>query len=39
LPVVGTRSELHLDEALAAADIQLSPDQLAWLETGVEPSG
>jgi aryl-alcohol dehydrogenase-like predicted oxidoreductase len=32
LPVVGTRSEAHLDEALGAAAIQLSPDELAWLE-------
>jgi aryl-alcohol dehydrogenase-like predicted oxidoreductase len=39
LPVVGTRSEPHLDEAIAAADIELSPDQLVWLETGVEPPG
>ena len=34
LPVVGTRSEAHLDEALAAEAIRLSPDDLAWLETG-----
>jgi aryl-alcohol dehydrogenase-like predicted oxidoreductase len=32
LPVVGTRSEAHLDEALGAAAIQLGPDELAWLE-------
>jgi aryl-alcohol dehydrogenase-like predicted oxidoreductase len=32
LPVVGTRSEAHLDEALGAAAIQLRPDELAWLE-------
>jgi aryl-alcohol dehydrogenase-like predicted oxidoreductase len=34
LPVVGTRSEAHLDEALGAADLRLSPEQLAWLERG-----
>jgi aryl-alcohol dehydrogenase-like predicted oxidoreductase len=34
LPVVGTRSEAHLDEALGAGAIRLSPDELAWLETG-----
>ena len=32
VPVVGTRSEAHLDEALGALNIQLSPDELAWLE-------
>jgi aryl-alcohol dehydrogenase-like predicted oxidoreductase len=34
LPVVGTRSEAHLDEALGADAIRLSPDELAWLESG-----
>jgi aryl-alcohol dehydrogenase-like predicted oxidoreductase len=34
LPVVGTRSEPHLDDALRAADLQLSPEQVSWLETG-----
>jgi aryl-alcohol dehydrogenase-like predicted oxidoreductase len=34
LPVVGTRSEAHLDEALRAEAIRLSPDDLAWLESG-----
>jgi aryl-alcohol dehydrogenase-like predicted oxidoreductase len=34
LPVVGTRSPEHLDEALGAADIELAPDELEWLETG-----
>jgi aryl-alcohol dehydrogenase-like predicted oxidoreductase len=34
LPVVGTRSEAHLDEALRAEGIRLSPDDLAWLEHG-----
>lgn len=33
-PVVGTRSEAHLDEALGAAAIDLSADELAWLENG-----
>lgn len=36
-PVVGTRTVVHLDEALAAAAIQLSPEQLEWLETGAQP--
>jgi aryl-alcohol dehydrogenase-like predicted oxidoreductase len=31
-PVVGTRSEAHLDEALATEAIRISPDELAWLE-------
>jgi aryl-alcohol dehydrogenase-like predicted oxidoreductase len=34
LPVVGTRSEAHLDEAFAAAELQLAPDELEWLESG-----
>jgi aryl-alcohol dehydrogenase-like predicted oxidoreductase len=34
LPVVGTRSEAHLDEMLAAAELELADDELAWLETG-----
>ena len=37
LPVVGTRSEAHLDEALAASTLELSPAQLDWLETGALP--
>ncbi len=37
LPVVGTRSEAHLDEALAASKLELSPAQLDWLETGALP--
>jgi aryl-alcohol dehydrogenase-like predicted oxidoreductase len=32
LPVVGTLSPAHLDDALAAADLRLTPDQLDWLE-------
>jgi aryl-alcohol dehydrogenase-like predicted oxidoreductase len=32
LPVVGTRSEAHLDEALRAGAIELGTDELAWLE-------
>ena len=32
--VIGTRSETHLAEALAAGEIELTPEQLAWLETG-----
>jgi aryl-alcohol dehydrogenase-like predicted oxidoreductase len=34
LPVVGTRSEAHLDEALAAQRMGLDPDDVAWLENG-----
>ena len=34
LPVVGTTSEDHLDEALAASELKLSAAQLEWLETG-----
>jgi len=34
LPIVGTRSEAHLDEALSASEIALSPAQLDWLESG-----
>jgi aryl-alcohol dehydrogenase-like predicted oxidoreductase len=34
LPVVGTRSQAHLDEALGASTIRLDPAELAWLETG-----
>ena len=34
LPVVGTLSEDHLDEALSASAIELSPAQLEWLESG-----
>jgi aryl-alcohol dehydrogenase-like predicted oxidoreductase len=34
LPAVGTRSDAHLDEALGAADLWLSADQLMWLEQG-----
>jgi aryl-alcohol dehydrogenase-like predicted oxidoreductase len=33
-PVVGTRSGEHLDEALAAASLELSQDELEWLERG-----
>ena len=35
-PVVGTRSEAHLDEALAASAIRLDAAELAWLESGRE---
>ena len=34
LPVVGTTSEAHLDEALAATEIRLDDAQLTWLEGG-----
>ena len=34
LPVVGTRSVDHLDEALGAAAIRLEPADLEWLEHG-----
>jgi aryl-alcohol dehydrogenase-like predicted oxidoreductase len=33
LPVVGTRSEAHLDEALGALTLRLSRDEVAWVET------
>ncbi len=33
-PVIGTRSEAHLDEALSATGIHLDEEQLAWLEAG-----
>jgi aryl-alcohol dehydrogenase-like predicted oxidoreductase len=33
-PVVGTRSQAHLDEALAAAEIHLEASDLVWLEDG-----
>ncbi|MFL5926486.1 MAG: aldo/keto reductase [Gaiellaceae bacterium] len=36
LAAVGTRTEEHLDELLAAADIDLTPRELEWLETGAE---
>jgi aryl-alcohol dehydrogenase-like predicted oxidoreductase len=34
LAAVGTGSEAHLDEAFAAADLELTPDQVAWLADG-----
>jgi aryl-alcohol dehydrogenase-like predicted oxidoreductase len=34
LPVIGTRSEAHLDEALGASTIRLDRAELAWLESG-----
>jgi aryl-alcohol dehydrogenase-like predicted oxidoreductase len=34
MPCVGTRSEEHLDEAVAAADVRLDAEQVRWLETG-----
>jgi aryl-alcohol dehydrogenase-like predicted oxidoreductase len=34
LPVVRTGSEAHLDEMLAAAELRLGDEELAWLETG-----
>jgi aryl-alcohol dehydrogenase-like predicted oxidoreductase len=36
MALVGTCSEPHVDEALAAAAIALTPAQLAWLETGID---
>jgi aryl-alcohol dehydrogenase-like predicted oxidoreductase len=35
LAAVGTGSEAHLDEALASAALELTADELAWLEAGV----
>jgi aryl-alcohol dehydrogenase-like predicted oxidoreductase len=32
--VVGTRSEEHLAEALEACELELTPEQTAWLEAG-----
>jgi aryl-alcohol dehydrogenase-like predicted oxidoreductase len=32
--LVGTRSQVHLEEALSARAIRLTPDQLSWLEDG-----
>jgi aryl-alcohol dehydrogenase-like predicted oxidoreductase len=37
LPVVGTLSEDHLDEAVSASRLELSPAQLEWLESGALP--
>ncbi len=37
-PVVGTLSEAHLDQAIAAATIELSSDELNWLECGANGS-
>ena len=37
LPVVGTLSEDHLDEALSASQLELRPAQLEWLESGALP--
>lgn len=34
LALVGTRSQAHLEEALSARGIRLTPDQLSWLEDG-----
>ena len=34
MPVVGTLSEEHVDEALGAAEIELTPAELDWLERG-----
>jgi aryl-alcohol dehydrogenase-like predicted oxidoreductase len=34
LAVVGTRSEEHLAEALEACELELTPEQTAWLEAG-----
>jgi aryl-alcohol dehydrogenase-like predicted oxidoreductase len=32
LAAIGTRSDQHLDELMAAARLELSADELAWLE-------
>jgi aryl-alcohol dehydrogenase-like predicted oxidoreductase len=37
-PVVGTLSQAHLDEAVAAAAIELTADELDWLERGADGS-
>jgi aryl-alcohol dehydrogenase-like predicted oxidoreductase len=36
LPVVGTRSEAHVDEAFGAERIRLTPEQLDWLEAAAQ---
>ena len=36
LAAVGTRSEQHLDELLAAATLELMPSELEWLQSGAE---
>ena len=36
LAVVGTNSEDHLDEALTAGELELSREELEWLENGPE---
>ena len=35
LPAFGSRSVEHIDAAFAAAELELTPDQLSWLEHGV----
>ena len=37
LAVVGTRSEAHLADLLTAATLELTPEELAWLERGSDP--
>jgi aryl-alcohol dehydrogenase-like predicted oxidoreductase len=34
LPAFGSRSLEHIDDAFAAAELELTPDQLSWLEHG-----
>jgi aryl-alcohol dehydrogenase-like predicted oxidoreductase len=34
LAVIGTRSLTHLSEALAAPELELTPEQVAWLPAG-----
>lgn len=34
IPVLGSCNERHLADALAAAELELSPEQAAWLSTG-----
>ncbi len=34
LPAVGTTSAAHLDDAFAATELTLTPEQLVWLEAG-----
>ncbi|NPV48852.1 MAG: aldo/keto reductase [Armatimonadetes bacterium] len=36
-PIVGTMSEAHLVEAMGAAEVRLTPEQVAWLRDGDAP--
>jgi aryl-alcohol dehydrogenase-like predicted oxidoreductase len=38
-PIVGTTKLQHLDEAVAAVDVKLSPDEIGYLEEPYRPKG